>query len=93
VNANALTGVGKLYQIYVLRNPKGQLYIGISENVSNRLQQHNQGASKWTSRRGPWDLIWTSASMPLSEARKFEIRLKRQKGGVGFFALTGLTKS
>jgi putative endonuclease len=90
---NTLSGVDKPYQVYVLQNRNGQLYIGISENVLIRLKQHNNGVSKWTSVRGPWSLIWTSAPMPLSEALKLEIRLKKQKGGAGFFALTGLKKS
>ncbi|HTR42549.1 MAG TPA: GIY-YIG nuclease family protein [Pseudomonadales bacterium] len=84
--------MNKLYQVYVLRNGKGQFYIGLSENVSVRVQQHNSAISKWTRNRGPWALIWASSQMPLSEARKLEILLKRQKGGAGFYALTGLTK-
>jgi predicted GIY-YIG superfamily endonuclease len=49
--------------------------------------------SKWTSICGPWTLAWTSERMALSDARRLEIRLKKQKGGTGFFALTGLIKS
>ena len=78
-----------VYQVYVIRNSAGKFYIGLSENVSRRLEQHNQGVSKWTRHRGPWSLIWTSESLSLSEARKFENRLKRQKGGVGFGLLIG----
>jgi predicted GIY-YIG superfamily endonuclease len=83
----------KLYQAYVLQNKKRQFYIGLSENVLVRLQQHNDGISKWTRARGPWELIWASDPMPLSDARKLELLLKRQKGGMGFYALIGLTKS
>jgi len=32
------------YQVYVIRNTAGKLYIGLSENVSKRLEQHIQGA-------------------------------------------------
>jgi putative endonuclease len=83
----------KTYQVYVLQNGKGQFYIGLGEHVAVRLQQHNDGISKWTRNRGPWTLCWTSAKMPLSDARKLEIRLKKQKGGAGFYAMTGLKKS
>jgi putative endonuclease len=79
-----------VYQVYVIRNRPGKFYIGLSENVQIRLQQHNQGISKWTRHRGPWSLIWTNKSLPLSDARKLENRLKRQKGGAGFKFLTGL---
>jgi len=85
--------MNKLYQVYVLRNEKGQFYIGLSENVSTRVQQHNNGISKWTRNRGPWVLIWVSSQMSLSGARKLEVLLKKQKGGAGFYSLTGLTRS
>ena len=82
-----------VHQVYVIRNATGKLYIGLSENVQSRLQQHNQGVSKWTRHRGPWSLVWESESLTLSEARKLENRLKRQKGGAGFRKLTGLQSS
>ena len=78
------------YQVYVLQNAAGQHYIGLSEDVEHRLLQHNQGISKWTRSRGPWKIIWKSEPMTLSEANKLEKLLKRQKGGGGFYRLTGL---
>ena len=74
---------GNCYRVYVIKNQEGRIYIGLSENIQTRLQQHNDGVSKWTKNRGPWALMWTSAEMSLSEARKLEMRLKRQKGGIG----------
>ena len=79
-----------VYQVYAIRNTAGKFYIGLSENIQIRLRQHNQGVSKWTRHRGPWSLVWESESLTLSEARKLENRLKRQKGGAGFRRLTGL---
>jgi predicted GIY-YIG superfamily endonuclease len=83
----------KTYQVYVLQNSAGRFYIGLSEDIGIRVQQPNDGVSKWTRSRGPWNLIWRSAPMDLSAARKLENYLKRQKGGEGFYHLTGLTKS
>ncbi len=80
-----------MYRVYILRNPLGRHYIGLSDDVSRRVQQHNDGVSTWTRSRGPWTLVWQSESCVLSEARKLENRLKRQKGGAGLFRLTGLT--
>jgi predicted GIY-YIG superfamily endonuclease len=82
-----------VYQVYILQNNKGIFYIGLSEDIALRLEQHNRGISKWTRSRGPWSLVWASAPMSLSEARKLERLLKRQKGGSGFYKLTGLTRS
>ena len=84
---------GLIYQVYVLRNPSGKFYIGLSENVETRLDQHNTGVSKWTRNRGPWTLAWTSDRLTLSDARKLENHLKRQKGGLGFYKITGLARS
>jgi len=78
------------YQVYVIENPAGKKYIGMSENVENRLRQHNEGQSKWTAKHIPWTIIWTSAKLTASEARKLENKLKRQGRGSGFYTITGL---
>ena len=75
------------YQVYILRNVEGKRYIGLSENIKKRLEDHNLGLSKWTSRHRPWELIWASAEMGLSAARKLENKLKKQKGGLGLTKL------
>jgi len=85
--------VSKLYRVYILQNPSRRYYIGLSENVGMRLLQHNEGISKWTAKHRPWILVWQSDELSLSEARKLETLLKRQKGGNGFYQLTGLDPS
>ena len=80
------------YRVYVLQNVEARFYIGLSEDVDTRVIQHNTGVSKWTRGRGPWSLVWTSGWLILSDARKLEHLLKRQKGGVGFFRITGLRR-
>jgi len=81
------------YRVYVIENDDAQRYIGISADVAHRVAQHNEGASKWTKGKGPWHLVWTSEAKSLTEARKFENLLKKQKGGAGFCRLTGLSRS
>ena len=81
-----------LYRVYVIENPQGRKYIGLSEDVQVRLNDHNSGVSTWTKYRGPWRLIWTSQEMDLSAALKLEKELKRQKGGIGFYNMTGLVR-
>jgi hypothetical protein len=34
--------------------------------------------------------VWKSVEIPLAEARKLESLIKKQKGGIGFYNLTGL---
>ena len=80
------------YRVYVIRNCQGKFYIGLSENLYRRINQHNAGESKWTRGKGPWDLLWQSEDMNLSAARKLERLLKKQKGGHGFYKMTGLRR-
>jgi predicted GIY-YIG superfamily endonuclease len=81
------------YRVYVLQNPEGRFYVGLTDDVARRLQQHNNGKSRWTKGRGPWMIVWQSDELTLSEARRLENRLKRQKGGHGLFHLTGVRSS
>jgi predicted GIY-YIG superfamily endonuclease len=83
----------KLFRVYVLTNAAGKFYIGFSENVTLRAQQHNAGLTRSTRGRGPWRLAWQSDALEELDARKLELDLKRQKGGNGFYQKTGLKKS
>ena len=81
------------YRVYVIQNHKGKFYIGLSDDVARRLEEHNTGQSRWTKGRGPWTIVWQSGELSLSEARKLENRLKRQKGGHGLFHLAEVRRS
>ena len=78
------------YRVYVIRNREGKFYIGLSDDVARRVQQHDAGQSQWTKGRGPWTIVWQSEESSLTDARKLENRLKRQGRGKGFYAITGL---
>jgi putative endonuclease len=79
-----------IYRVYILRNCAGSFYVGLSDDVARRVDQHNAGQSRWTKGRGPWAIVWQSEALSLSDARKLENRLKRQGRGNGFYAMTGL---
>jgi putative endonuclease len=81
------------YSVYVLQGPTCKLYIGFTNELARRLKQHNAGQSKWTKGKGPWRIVWKSEMLSLSEARKLENKLKRQKGSDGFYRFTGLSRS
>ena len=81
------------HQVYLIENPDGRLYIGLSEDVDRRLGQHNAGESRWTRNRGPWSLRWTSSALSLTEARRLENKLKKQKGGDGLYRILGITRT
>jgi putative endonuclease len=81
------------YRVYVLQNPECRFYVGLTDDVARRLQQHNNGESRWTKGRGPWRNVWQSQNLSLTEARKLENRLKRHGRGKGFYTITGLHQS
>ena len=75
--------INKPYRIYIIESRNKRKYIGLSENIKHRLQKHNAGLSKWTSRYKNWKIIYEKEFDNLNEARKWENYLKRQKGGNG----------
>jgi putative endonuclease len=81
------------YRVYVLQNSAGKFYIGLTTDLPRRMAQHNCGMSKWTKGKGPWVLRWKSDQLRLGDARRLENALKRQKGGTGFYLITGLSRS
>ena len=81
------------YRVYVLRNVQNRHYIGVSDDPQRRLVRHNAGVSRWAGSNGPWKLIWVSDPQSLGAARKLENLLKRQKGGAGFYRITGFSRN
>src|SRR6266700_8250423 len=80
------------YRVYILQNSEGSFYIGLSDDVAHRVEQHNTGQSRWTKGRGPWTIVRPSEELSLTHARKLENRLKRQGRGKGFYSITGLRR-
>jgi putative endonuclease len=76
-----------VYRVYLIKNSADQRYIGLSDDVVRRLEQHNRGESKWTAKYRPWGLVWLSEGRSLAEARQLELKLKAQKGGAGLQTL------
>ena len=82
------------YWVYVVWSDAcRRFYIGVTDDVERRVRQHNEGISRWTRGRGPWRLVWQQRCADLGEARRLENRLKRQKGGKGFYQITGLAEA
>ena len=72
---------GKPYFVYVLWSESGKrFYIGISEDPSHRLVQHNSSdLAGWTKRHRPWELVFTEMHDNYTKARRRELELKAQK--------------
>jgi putative endonuclease len=67
--------------VYVLWSEKlRKRYVGSTEDVAERLRDHNSGRTPFTRRGVPWTLIHSEAFETLVEARRRERFLK---SGVG----------
>ena len=70
-----------MYYVYVIRSLKnGRFYIGCTNNIERRLQEHNKGKSKYTRLTRPFELIYREELDSLINARRREKLLKGGKG-------------
>ncbi|MFC1727602.1 GIY-YIG nuclease family protein [Patescibacteria group bacterium] len=71
----------KYYYVYVLHNSqKNFIYIGYSENLKQRFEEHNSGKSKSTKHYIPLKLIFYEAYLTKSDAKRREKYLKSNRG-------------
>ena len=69
-----------LYKLYILQSLKTQkYYIGHTNNLIRRLQEHNSGQTKSTRYGVPWEIVYTKDFATKSEAYKMELSLKKAK--------------
>lgn len=70
-----------MYNVYVLISLKDyKFYIGFSENLEQRLKDHNSGSNKSTKNRRPFKLIYSEAHLSKIDALKRERYFKTAKG-------------
>ena len=69
-----------LYFVYILQSQKdGTYYVGSTQNLDSRLERHNQGRSKYTKHKRPWDLVYSEEFSDRSSAMKREKEIKSRK--------------
>jgi predicted GIY-YIG superfamily endonuclease len=73
-----------MFHVYVLENPQGRLYIGHTDDLERRLNQHNcpegkQHLGKYTHKNGPWELLGHESFNTRPEAMRREKQLKSWK--------------
>ena len=70
-----------MYYVYVLLSLKDQkFYIGFSEDVKKRLEDHNAGRNTSTKYRRPFELIYYEAHSSKEDALRRENYFKTTKG-------------
>jgi predicted GIY-YIG superfamily endonuclease len=66
--------------VYILENEDGQHYVGLTENISERLAKHNRGEVSSTAKSIPWKLCHFSAFPTRKQAASYEKFLKTGSG-------------
>lgn len=70
-----------MYFVYVLRSLKDfNYYIGYTSDLDRRLNEHNEGISKSTAYRRPFELIYYEACRNIKDAMHREKYLKTSYG-------------
>ncbi len=71
-----------LYYVYLIESlsAEGQRYVGMTDDLKQRLQKHNTGESSHTSKSKPWKLITYVAFTERAKAEAFERYLKSGSG-------------
>jgi putative endonuclease len=68
------------FTLYILFSKnKNKFYIGHSDNMTRRINEHNSGQNKSTKSGKPWEIVYQKEFQTKSEAGKEEARLKRMK--------------
>ena len=80
-----------MYYVYLLKSKKDHgLYIGYTNNLKRRFEEHNQGMSLSTKNRIPLKLIFYEAFSNSTDARNRE---KYLKSGYGRDQLKNILKN
>jgi putative endonuclease len=70
-----------MFIVYVLKSlSSDKHYVGYTSDLEKRIQDHNSGLSKYTSRHCPWKLIYKEEYSTRSEAMKREKFFKSYEG-------------
>lgn len=71
-----------MWYVYILKsiNHPDQEYTGASEDLKQRLSDHNAGKSAHTSKFTPWELKWYCVFPDKYRALEFEEYLKSHSG-------------
>ncbi len=67
--------------VYIIQSLKDKsYYAGITNNVKERLKEHNSGSSLYSTVKKPYRLIWYCAFNDKEKAYKFERYVKAGSG-------------
>lgn len=65
---------------YILENQRGYQYVGLTDDLDDRLLRHNRGEIPSTARYRPWHIANFTAFPQREQASDYEIYLKSGSG-------------
>lgn len=69
-----------MYCVYVLKSKRNKsLYIGYTNNLRKRIEEHNAGRVSYTKNHLPWILVYCEVFRSEKDARRRESKLKQFK--------------
>jgi len=69
-----------MYFLYILRGPKNHLYVGVTNNLGNRINRHKSGdGAEFTFRNKAFNIVYTEIFQTYLEARRRESQIKGWK--------------
>jgi putative endonuclease len=70
-----------MFYVYVLRSgTTGRFYVGHTSDLTQRVGQHNNGITKSTKNRGPWNMLHNEHFQTKADAMRRERFLKTGQG-------------
>ena len=70
-----------MFKVYILKSLKdSSFYTGVTEDLAQRLKDHNYGSSKYSNTKRPYKLVWYGVFKDKSKAIQFEKYLKHGSG-------------
>jgi putative endonuclease len=76
--------------LYILQSQTStRYYVGSTDDLLRRVDEHKRGKSLATRNRGPWKLVYQESFCSLSDARHREYQIKRWKSAKRIGELVG----
>jgi len=68
------------YFVYILKSLKEEnYYVDSTQDLKSRIERHNQGRSKYTKAKRPWELVYWEKPQDRAAAMKQEREIKARK--------------
>ena len=79
VGSNPITPTMRFYAYILFSEKLDKFYVGHTNDLERRVNEHNSGFSKSTKAGIPWKLVYSKFFISKSEAYAFERKIKSMK--------------